>query len=156
MARMNTSARAHQPEALSRSGFQPYRPDERSANAAAAAAAAAGVYPPLDVFQPFNTMPLPAGMCYIGIFSPHLKLSSHSLLIQKNKNKILFNCQLKVDFLIQQHLLITNLWIHVFKIHSDQLSVIIRMLECIHRFHHMHNCIIHCYQIHRYRWFRAL
>lgn len=74
MARMSASGRVHQPEALARSGFQPYRPDERSANAAnaaaaaAAAAAVAGVYPPLDAFPPFNTMPLPAGMCYIGIF----------------------------------------------------------------------------------------
>lgn len=59
VARMSTNVRAHQPEALARSGFQPYRPDERSA--------AAGVYPPLEVFQPFNTMPLPAGVCYFAI-----------------------------------------------------------------------------------------
>lgn len=54
MARVGSNVRAHQPEALGRSGFQPYRPDERSA--------AAGVYPSLDVFPPFNTMPLPAGV----------------------------------------------------------------------------------------------
>lgn len=66
MARTSTNVRSHQPETLARSGFQPYRPDDRSAAAAAAAAAAAGVYPPLDAFPPFNTMPLPAGVCYIG------------------------------------------------------------------------------------------
>ncbi|XP_055314117.1 uncharacterized protein LOC129575161 isoform X3 [Sitodiplosis mosellana] len=33
MARMGTNVRAHQPEALARSGFQPYRPDERTAAA---------------------------------------------------------------------------------------------------------------------------
>lgn len=55
MARSSSSnVRAHQPEALARSGFQPYRPDERSAGP--------GVYSPLDAFPPFNTMPLPTGV----------------------------------------------------------------------------------------------
>lgn len=73
MARSSSSSgvRTHQPEALARSGFQPYRPEDRSTVAAAAAAAAAGVYPPLDVFPPLNTMPLPAGVCYIGITYSH-------------------------------------------------------------------------------------
>lgn len=64
IARMGTNVRAHQPEALARSGFQPYRPDERTA--------AAGVYPPLDAFPPFNTMPLQAGVCYFGHIHGHL------------------------------------------------------------------------------------
>lgn len=75
MARSSSSsgARTHQPEALARSGFQPYRPDDRSTvAAAAAAAAAAGVYP-LDSFPPFNTMPLPAGTCNIRFIHSHKK-----------------------------------------------------------------------------------